>query len=735
MKLKKFIVVSSVLFICVGNYQAKACVDSFAPADCYMFSVYNHNKLNDESIKNKCIAFWKNYTANRVSEGDIREFLYGQSTSKHSLSVVKYLQLHKDVDALHYLELINLMNSLTRSGDSWDYPSKSELVRRKHGWIKLFVDASKHITASKRLGSRYWLMTMRAAYYSGNRASCQRLWDRYAGKYPNDCVKELAEGYIASYWFKDGEREKAREYYAKIGDLRSLRWCFNGDINLKGIETLYKEAPNSVAFTYLIQDYVNSMDNQTDTTDYGYRSYRLSAYDGKADSIKDAMFSEMKAFRRFAAKVVSEGKASNPALWQSASAFFAYFNGENQEALDELNKADGMQGTQRMKDNIRAIRFLVKSSQPNDSHAYQEYVIGELKWLDGMIKAEPLYTDWYGRRNHYVDVLRRVVYGRLVPGYLKFDNFCSAASLMGMIQNMVEVNSYDNNSANAQPFNYYSNDFFWFLDSAKVEDVVTYAKLLQNQQNGNELQQYAVSYCNNDMDYFNELIGTKYMRLQNFEQAKTYLSKVSVAFISKMNIAPYMFYDCHKMLWFDWLDKNIKKERYVGKMALAINPKLTYCDDMLSLQQQIRQTKDSVQKADLLYQIANLYAQATLHGDCWTYLHYSWSVNPSYILSEEKEHYSDYAIASVQEAYKLNRSADNKVRCLFALAALSPVPWFYDANEYVGDTYYNKKTYNVNSMQWKSFAELCNFRSLPPYTKYQLNRCDNLKSYFDYYKK
>ena len=151
-------------------------------------------------------------------------------------------------------------------------------------------DASQHIASSKKLSNRYWLMAMRAAFYTNNKDQCQRLWDKNQSKFPTNDIRILAEGYLASYWYKNGEREKAREFYAKVGDLQSLRWCFRNDIGLKGIQKLYAETPNSVAFPYLIQDYVNSIDNDLHPV-WG---------DGTGnDSIKQVVTAEMKDFRRF----------------------------------------------------------------------------------------------------------------------------------------------------------------------------------------------------------------------------------------------------------------------------------------------------------------------------------------------------------------------------------------------------------------------------------------------------
>jgi|GEM_PF-1666161 len=740
MKWIKFIAASIIFLYAAGK--VSACVDTYTPASCYMFSVYNRNQLwNDKiSCQKNNIDFWRQYTRNMVSEAGIKADLYPDSYytpeqgKSKPMSLYSYLQQKKDIDAAHYIALLKQINGLSSEQDVWDYPTNKELARRHQVWLNILNDASRRMLTSKRLGSRYWLMAIRAAYYSNNKTKCQLLWNKYAAKYPNDYIKDLAQGYLASYWYKDGQREKAREFYAKVGDLQSLRWCFCKDIGLKGIMKLYEEAPTSVAFPYLIQDYVNSMDNDWTNASSSWVSKQES------DSTKQVLAAEMKEFRSYAETVINEGKIQNPALWKTAAAYFAYLMGDNKTSLKELADADAMNGTDRMKENIRTIRFLVQSDASEYNTDFDNYVLGEVKWLMEKIKTEPMYTqeNYFGSRNHYSDALQRIAYFHLTPNYIKAGKFTTGASLTGMTYEYLtsEVNNQkrdgnkvadpENNADYNKPFDY-NNQIFNLLDTVDVKNVIAYEKLLTNPDNGTELEKYAASYCYKNDDYYNELIGTKLLRSENFEQAEGYLKKVSLGYIGTMNIAPYMHVDNAQSYWFAWQTrKDLQKRRYLAT-AFSVNPKLAFCQNMISLKQRLEQTTDSIEKSKIYYELAERYTQASRKGYCWEYLHYSWSIDTETVRTYHQENYLGRAEECLQQSLAYNRSTDNRVKCLFALASLSNDLW-KTIDEYADD----KIVYHPNSVQAKRFDELYQLRESVSYAYYKLSKCDNLKEYYDY---
>lgn len=746
MKWIRFIAIS--LLMCLYGHRASACADYYTSEMCNMFSVYNHNDLfgfnylNMDNTSNPVYVaqfnFWKSYFNKGVSQKVIHDAIFlGDNKALNAL--LRVLQQRKDADGLNYMKLFKQMQAINNA-DPWNYPDKKQQAVDNSTWSNILNNASTHILSSKKLSSRYWLMAMRAAYYTNKKQLCQQLWNKYQSRFSENDIRMLAEGYLASYWYKDGEREKAREFYAKIGDLQSLRWCFRNDIGLKGIQKLYAEAPNSVAFPYLIQDYVNSIDNDLHPT----------WQDESNDSIKQAVMREMRSFRSFVSNVLQEKKVINPALWKSAAAYFAFLLNEKETAINELDEAENMNGTARMKENIRVIRFLVKSTNTDHNDAFDAYVLKELKWLMGKVKSESAFQDYawspYATRNHYSDALERIVYYNLTPGYLKDGKFATGAALTGMTNEFININ-FKGNKRSAKylsswtegyyidDYNEFNNRIFNLLDSADVKDVVAYQQLLVNPAKGTELQQYAASYCFQNMNYYNDMIGTKYLRTEEFAKASEYLGKVSLPYLSSTDFAPYLHADSSYPLWYAWkMRKALDKRRYV-KTALTVNPKLIFSNRMLTLQQRLNLATDNKEKAQINYELAKRYLQASLMGYCWAYLHYNWSIGD---MPENSAKSDDNYIANAEKCLRnsmqLNPTVANKVNCLFAIASLEEdSPWrTYEYNQKKNK---DVPVYHPESGQAKIFAQLYKLRSSKEFALQGLSRCDNLRSYLGYYRR
>ena len=98
-----------------------------------------------------------------------------------------------------------------------------------------------------------------------------------------------------------------------------------------------------------------------------------------------------------------------------------YLYGYQQEAWKESTEAITLDGTQRMKDNARAIRLLVSTRNVQVDSDYPLYLVGEFKWLNEMAKGEstrakgekPKNDDFTNPDIHYVEVKERVAYRAL----------------------------------------------------------------------------------------------------------------------------------------------------------------------------------------------------------------------------------------------------------------------------------------------------------------------------------
>lgn len=162
--------------------------------------------------------------------------------------------------------------------------------------------------------------------------------------------------------------------------------------------------------TYLVQDFVNNCQQTIDSRSKEQIDKEwIEEIGAKVIYQKEAL-----NFITFANKVIAEGKTQSPCLWRSATAMLHYLYGYQQEAWKEINEAIALDGTQRMKNNARAIRLLVSTRNAQVDSDYSQYLVGEFKWLNEMAKGEnPRKDDSTNPDIHYVEVKERVAYRAL----------------------------------------------------------------------------------------------------------------------------------------------------------------------------------------------------------------------------------------------------------------------------------------------------------------------------------
>ena len=114
-----------------------------------------------------------------------------------------------------------------------------------------------------------------------------------------------------------------------------------------------------------------------------------------------------------------------------------YLIGNNQRAIAEADKAVEADGTERMRDNARAIRLLVSTRTNKPTDQYTDYLLAEFRWLDAKIKEEGGNSSEY--ENHYTDVKNRVVHRGLEPLFRKAGMDNTALALCAMMLSLIHI--------------------------------------------------------------------------------------------------------------------------------------------------------------------------------------------------------------------------------------------------------------------------------------------------------
>ena len=705
---------------------ANACIDEH-DTHYYMFSVFHQNALMDKNVPLN-VRFWSKYTGGHVSDKEILAQLNNiNSTMFDDTRLSEYLKGKKDNNGLEYLKQLSIMKKAASiNQNSWSYPTKAELAANKKIWEECMDWALNKLQGKNcPLYNRYILMAMRGAFYSGARTKMAEIWTQYGPKVKEQDIKNQCEGYMANEWLKNGLTEKAREFYVKNGNISDLRATFPRVITIKDIKELFSKMPNSVAFPFLLQDYLNGMDSDVHPR-YDNLSFRGKEYQTKADR-DSATKAELLEFAEFASKVAAGDQTKLPSLWKSAEGYAKYLTGNCADAQTAYYAALKMKAPQRVAFNTRVLILLAKAESSEYNDKFDTYVGKEMNWLVNTAKKEKpfnIYTNRYFR-NHYTDVIEHVVADYLAPKYVEAGKISMAAVLCGLTDEITTTQHIENRrckllkrDSTKKGFNGdYSGYLFALLDTTTTDGVISYYTVLKG--GGTQTEQTLAQFNNNDLNYVEEIIATKLMREFKFKSAIEFLKKLPATFVQDQNIYKYLPYSYKTPIWLGYkqtVDAKMKKK--------SASAKIDFCKYMLKLEANFEKAQKKAKEVDpklanTAYALATAYAQATYCGRCWALTNYAKSsVLDSVKIA--KDPYIRRSQALLRSAYKADTSTANQVRCLAGLSFLGKKQ----------ECYHNgQQTYIVENDLDKYYRLLIRYENTQAYEDNRLTTCDILKDY------
>ena len=717
MIMKRFIIAT--IFSLGIAAEAAACLPEEPTHNSYVFSVFRREAVGSP-FRDDMNDWWKRYGGEPESTDEYyymgnRERLRKIAQKRADGGMASYMRM---LDA--YLEISDGVGM-----DSWDYPTKQELARRDSTLRRILAECGGH-EGGKHAG-QFALMTMRANMLLGRDKANMLYWTATASKLPEGVWRDVCRNIYARALLNNGLTRQATDIYAEQGDMQSIKWCMKGYRNMAGIRKVYADDPDSPTLLYLVQDLVNNLQETLDTRAAGPDAWRIGAI-----GTRTVETGEARAFVSFADEVLKEGKTASPCLWQSAAAMIEYLLGDYAGAARRADEAVGLKGAGRLKDNARCIRLLVHATADPLGGDGAEWLADEFRWLDAKISEERGRSAEYA--NHYTDVKERLVYRVLAPRYLAAGNRNMALALYGMATENALDFAAGGRHADAGftwggdwPWNRdyaAGNEYFAMLESAPADSLAAYYSFLTSAKD-DVFEHYAASQAYLNKDYYNDLIGTRYMAEGRFADATAYLERVSLGFLAKQNISWYTANrDYTVARWFKRQLPNTYDTDGPDKASPTENLKLKFCKDITQLAGEYNLAPEGDNKQRLAYQIAVRYYQASCYGDCWFITHYAKSVTDSARQGE-----LDFAAKAVEYLTESSRAADlqTQYRSLYALAFINVDPWFtatYDSD------FKEVITPRAASRQYKALEALSRFaKEHPQEVDAHTTRCDVLKQF------
>ena len=650
-----YILLLSLLF----PLESFSCGYSYPTHNYYMIK-YQNRSSSDNLFSEDIDQYWHDYT-----KGHFDGYPYYDQVRLRD-----YLTSMGDNEMLSYLDDLNLyLGICDEINYSWDYPSEEDLADR----ASTLSSIREHCESYRgKLLPQYGLLYMRCCMLENKWDKVRTYWESHKDDFSPSVFRRMMLNIYAGSLYHLGDMDGATDIYSVQGDEQSIRWTLRKYRNLAGIKSLYKRSSNALGLLYLLQEFVNNAQETQDQLDLGVDTY----YGGYLEIPRK----EVNQFCEFCDTVIMEGKTENPCAWLTAKGMLLYILRDYSGAKSVMAKAMSSRGSERIKDNCRCVNILVWTS---DTTFNSRWLLEELKWLESRSKTE-------GPNDYcFSYAFSRILMKGLVPTYYRVGDVSRALAIAGL-SNELEVQQdhfnhrsplYDK-SLGSPTWNFnYSNEFTDnYLYPLSPESLIDYYAYLTSPHD-DPLDQYICQNSYKGSDFFNDLIGTKLIAQSRFSDAIVYLKKVSLSYLSELNISNYMLVrDFHKE---NWLYRQGKKSDSEGisPVSFTSNPKIDYCEEVLSLQKSYSRNVNNSKGESIAYKLACLYYQASSKGDCWWLTSYGKSVNDS---TQRYAWENDFVLSA--ERY-LRVSQDSKVdslriKSIYALAYLPLGPGGELVSEY-----------------------------------------------------
>ena len=449
----------------------------------YLFRIYDSQEFSTR-VQEVCTNNWKAYLGKAPDDwywfdaDEVIDF----ARKKGDALMVSYVQnLQKYLDCARSV-----------SDERWEYPTKEELAARNKSLQSVRTYALGK-TKSK-LRSQHALLYMRCNMLLAKHQENVTFWEETASQYIETVYKDMMKNIYAGALYKTGRSAEAGELFAEMGDYNSLMTQYYKKRSFAAIRQEYLNNPNAKVLPFLLQDFVNNAQEADDAI------HNQDAFGGKL-FIRDISKKEALDMRDFCKQVVKEGKTEVPMMWQSAQAWLEFMFGDKRQATSDIIAAAKLNGTELMKNCTRSLMLYMTSDQAKDSEAFDNYLTDELQWLE--------------ENKDYNYVRERVLHQTLAKHYAN-----QTSRLLALYKT---CGSYV----------YYN-----YTDTMRTDKLQKYLYYI-NTPAENNLDRYLKAHAKPNTYEIEDLIGTQYLRVCQWDNAIKWLKDIPKSFYENRGYAVY----------------------------------------------------------------------------------------------------------------------------------------------------------------------------------------------------
>ena len=552
----------------------------YSAADCRLYRLYSpHGSVtgfvnNDFATRN--ILLWSQQTGCRdtaairraVYQGSLADWerLYERLILKRLTNgtvcldawfetncFVKRLQKSGiDKEAIRILYWSKLYESIRNAQRSpWYYNSRVETdeVRQLR---TLYDEMRKHKPSTKYV-DRYTLLTSKCLWALGEDSANVALWNRREKQLKKGIFYKEVMDYVSRSLTDLGRDDEA--YALWQSTLNEIdRIPYNASLSER-LRIMLRLCPDTNAFDGLLQVFLSDIDREQAST------YRWD---------EDEMKSKAQSVLAVAKEAIANPKVRKKAVWRYTAACILDYLGNPTAGLELLRGAENGDGDAFLQRSVRVLIFHLRAQTDTIDDTFEQFAVGEVRWMVGelqhewrqipdSLRQEVSRVDnwrWTGQLNnlYYYAALRRIVLAdsvglawRMADGgrgvrALQMANVAENWVIKLSNNRLIDscrrcttwVYSYGWWDKERWNWHDYSNSLFVLADKMSAATLDAYCRRFEHPIDRTDRWFNDHSYT--DSDYWQDIVGTHYLRECNYRTAVTHLHLLSPTYQRRMNL-------------------------------------------------------------------------------------------------------------------------------------------------------------------------------------------------------
>lgn len=619
-----------------ARQQSTACGPYYKTVHDVSYFTYNdadclESELADREQRN--IALWKKATDGDISSGDVSKAVYKDDTGTFIVSCTpfagavgngrngfyRYIRENNDTAAVKFLLTAKAVEEKRRKDCNWGYGS-ANTDKSQDDYLMLADRCIEGMKSNPEMADRYGLQCVRSLFAANRWDDCINFYNENMASLPDDNLfREMAADYVAGCLMETGNYDIANRYFAQKGDIMALE-------KVDAMTYMARHNPDSPSLKKRISNF-------------------LDLYEFDNDSISKLNHLTDLALQNLDLKYRGDWELLKAVIMRQTDRPSGEVNSMVAKALSHDFS------TNRLANSAKLLSIALKGDKGDVNT-----ILDDLKWLESMAASDEI----TGIDNNTIE---NIIYTHWLPALDEKGDYATAMLLSSYSDNINRNGFYSTLGE------VYDNYYSWeYIDPDKVERLSAfpgalvapvknlghtpipdidfgslsfqYMNTLKPEQlaeaklkidsTDTELYSHLKKNAITDNDYYNEVIGTRFLACEQYDSAVDYLANVSDGYQYLLNTFSEGYLGKNPFVVEGMTGEIYDLSGADRRKISPLNAKLNFARRMGRLSDTIKNCTDQDERSLALAEYATGYFNSL--NSCWALTSY-WNGYPGSISS------------------------------------------------------------------------------------------------------